>query len=121
MINEETKKIGGCAVTRTAELLGNVWIILIIKNLLTGPKRFNELQALLTKTKKDTPINAKTLTDKLRELADRGIVIRTSYNESPPKVEYSLTDVGFEFSEIIHLMREFGKKYIPKNDSDCKN
>lgn len=86
----------------TVSLIGSKWKLLILRNLLARPWRFNEL-------KKDlSGISQKVLTDSLRSLEDDGIVIRTVYPEVPPRVEYSLSDLGESMRPIIGVMEAVG-------------
>ena len=97
-----------CPVEYTASMIANKWKILILRDLLTGTKRYNEL------TKSVVGISAKVLTENLRELESDGIISRKVYPVVPPKVEYSLTEKGNELKPIINLMKEFGIKYKAK-------
>jgi len=94
-----------CPVEYTASILSNKWKCLILRDLLTGTKRFNELN------KSIIGISAKVLTENLREMENDGIINRKTYAVVPPKVEYSLSDKGEELKPIIELMKEFGNKY----------
>ena len=97
-----------CPVEYTASMIANKWKILILRDLLTGTKRYNEL------TRSVVGISAKVLTENLRELESDGIISRKVYPVVPPKVEYSLTEKGKELKPIINLMKEFGIKYKDK-------
>ncbi len=97
-----------CPVEYTASMIANKWKILILRDLMEGTKRYNEL----TRTVKG--ISAKVLTENLRELEKDGIIQRKVYPVVPPKVEYSMTKKGNELKPIIDLMREYGKKYRNK-------
>ena len=97
-----------CPVEYTASMIANKWKILILRDLMEGTKRYNEL----TRTVKG--ISAKVLTENLRELEKDGIIQRKVYPVVPPKVEYSMTKKGNELKPIIDLMREYGKKYHNK-------
>lgn len=97
-----------CPVEYTASILSNKWKCLILRDLLTGTKRFNELN------KSIVGISAKVLTENLRELENDGIVNRKTYAIVPPKVEYSLSPKGEELKPIIDLMKDFGNKYKDK-------
>lgn len=92
-------------VEYTASILSNKWKCLILRDLIEGTKRFNELN------KSIVGISAKVLTENLRELENDGIVIRKTYAVVPPKVEYSLSPKGKELKPIIDLMKEYGNKY----------
>lgn len=100
-----TKIYTECPVEYTASLIANKWKILILRDLLNGTKRYNELN------KSVVGISAKVLTENLRELEKDGIIMRKVYPVVPPKVEYSLTNKGNELRPIIDLMKEFGIKY----------
>lgn len=97
-----------CPVEYTASILSNKWKCLILRDLLTGTKRFNELN------KSIIGISAKVLTENLRELENDGIVNRKTYAVVPPKVEYSLSSKGEELKPIIDLMKDFENKYKDK-------
>ena len=97
-----------CPVEYTASILSNKWKCLILRDLLEGTKRFNELN------KSIVGISAKVLTENLRELEKDGIVKRKTYAVVPPKVEYSLSPKGEELKPIIDLMKEYGIKYKDK-------
>ena len=97
-----------CPVEYTASILSNKWKCLILRDLLTGTKRFNELN------KSIIGISAKVLTENLREMENDGIINRKTYAVVPPKVEYSLSAKGEELKLIIDLMKEFGNKYKGK-------
>ncbi len=94
-----------CPVEYTASLLGNKWNPLILRELLTGTKRYNELSRSVV------GISPKVLTQNLRNLEENGILERIVYPEVPPKVEYMLTKKGWELEPIIEAMRVFGLKY----------
>ena len=98
-----------CATTsmgRAIRLLGDAWVLLIIINLLRGPKRFNELQALMGH------ISSKTLTQRLRAMEELGFVQRQAFLEIPPRVEYHLTEKGQEFGEVIAAIGQFAERNL---------
>lgn len=99
------KTFTDCPVEYTASLIANKWKIIILRELLTGTKRYNEL------TRNVVGISAKVLTENLRELEKDGIISRKVYPEVPPKVEYSLTNKGEDLKDVIEAMKEFGIKY----------
>jgi len=99
-----------CPVEYTASMIANKWKILILRDLITGTKRYNEL------TRSVVGISAKVLTENLRELESDGIIKRKVYPEVPPKVEYYLTDKGNDLRPIIDLMKEYGLKYKGSNN-----
>lgn len=100
-----TKTYTNCPVEYTASIISNKWKIIILRDLLNGTKRYNEL------TRSVVGISAKVLTQNLRDLEKDGIVKRKVYPVVPPKVEYSLTDKGQELKEVLECMRVFGEKY----------
>lgn len=94
-----------CPVATTVQLIGSKWKLLILRNLLVRPWRFNELRRSLD------GISQKVLTDSLRSLEEDGIITRTVYPEVPPRVEYALSDLGETMRPIIRAMEEFGLEY----------
>jgi DNA-binding HxlR family transcriptional regulator len=94
-----------CPVATTVQLIGNKWKLLIIRNLLVRPWRFNELKNSLE------GISQKVLTDNLRSMEDDGIITRTVYAEVPPRVEYALSDLGESLRPILDSMKQFGQDY----------
>ncbi|MDE5894391.1 MAG: helix-turn-helix transcriptional regulator [Acetatifactor sp.] len=99
------EEMPACPVATTVELIGSKWKLLIIRNLLVRPWRFNEL-------KKDLDgISQKVLTDNLRSLESDGIITRTVYPEVPPRVEYALSELGETLKPILDSMAEWGKFY----------
>jgi len=91
-----------CAVAACAEIIGAKWTALLVHDLSEGPRRFSQLE------RSCLGISPRTLSERLRALEDEGIVERHSYQESPPRVEYELTDKGQSLLPIIDAMREFG-------------
>jgi DNA-binding HxlR family transcriptional regulator len=91
-----------CPVARAVRALDGKWTMLIMRELLGGTKRFGELRTALP------GISPKTLTDRLRTLADDGLLTRTMYSEIPPRVEYTLTPQGEATAPIIHALRDWG-------------
>lgn len=94
-----------CPVATTLQLIGNKWKILILRNLLARPWRFNELQKSLD------GISQKVLTDNLRAMESDGIITRTVYAEVPPRVEYALSDLGESMRPILAAMHDWGMSY----------
>ena len=89
------EEMPACPVATTVALIGSKWKLLILRNLLARPWRFNEM-------KKDLAgISQKVLTDSLRSLEEDGIITRTVYPEVPPRVEYALSDLGESMRPII--------------------
>lgn len=94
-----------CPVATTVQLIGNKWKLLILRNLLVRPWRFNELQKSLD------GISQKVLTDSLRSMEADGIITRTVYPEVPPRVEYALSELGESMRPILDAMEIWGKEY----------
>lgn len=94
-----------CPVATTVSLIGSKWKLLIIRNLLNRPWRFNELQKNLE------GISQKVLTDSLRSMESDGIITRTVFPEVPPHVEYALSPLGESLRPIINSMAVWGKDY----------
>ena len=103
------KTFTDCPVEYTAVLIANKWKIIILRELLTGTKRYNEM------TRSVVGISSKVLTENLRDLEKDGIISRVVYPEVPPKVEYSLTEKGEDLREVIEAMKQFGLKYKGKD------
>ena len=95
-----------CAVAATAEIVATKWTPLILHDLSEGARRFKELEHACP------GISPRTLAERLRALEQEGIVVRRSYPESPPRVEYELTDKGRALLPIIREMRKFGHAWI---------
>ena len=102
------EELPACPVATTVQLIGSKWKLLIMRNLLARPWRFNELQKSLE------GISQKVLTDSLRSMEADGILIRTVYPEVPPRVEYSLSELGETMRPIIKVMEEWGIDYKTK-------
>lgn len=94
-----------CPVATTVSLIGNKWKLLILRNLLTRPWRFNELRRSLE------GISQKVLTESLRQMEDDGLITRTVYAEVPPRVEYALSELGESMRPILASMEAWGKEY----------
>ena len=102
-----------CPVARTAEIISGKWTLLIIRDLASGVKRFNQLerslQGISPKTQRISP---KTLSERLRSLEEEGIITRQMFAEVPPRVEYALTEKGHDLVCVIENMRTFGKRWL---------
>jgi DNA-binding HxlR family transcriptional regulator len=100
-----SKEQVGCPVEITLALLGNKWKVLILRELFAGTKRFGELS-------RGVPgISQKMLTQQLRQMEQDNLVQRKIYAEVPPRVEYSLTEIGRSLSPILDAMHKWGTKY----------
>lgn len=99
------EEMPACPVATTVQLIGSKWKLLILRNLLARPWRFNELRKSLV------GISQKVLTDSLRSMEEDGLVTRTVYPEVPPRVEYSLSPLGESMRPIIQAMEQWGAQY----------
>ena len=95
-----------CPNARTAEIISGKWTLLIIRDLASGVKRFNQLERSLR------GISPKTLSERLRSLEEEGIIIRQTFAEVPPRVEYSLTTRGLDLCDVIESMRTYGTRWL---------
>lgn len=96
-----------CPVATTVRLIGSKWKLLIIRNLLSSPQRFSELL-------KTIPISQKVLTDNLRALEEDGLINREIFAEIPPRVVYSISELGASLKPILDAMRDWGEDYRRK-------
>ena len=103
-----------CPVETALMMMGDRWKVLIVRNLLTGTMRFGELRKGLD------GISQKTLTDHLRIMEEHGLVNRKVYAEVPPKVEYSLTDLGKSLKPIHDAMWKWGEEFQQNRKSKIK-
>ena len=99
------EELPDCPVATTVQLIGNKWKLLILRNLLARPWRFNELRKSLD------GISQKVLTESLRSMESDGIIVRTVYAEEPPRVEYSLSELGETLRPILDAMQAWGQEY----------
>lgn len=97
-----------CPVEITLSFIQNKWKVLILRDLLGGTKRFGELKNSLSS------ISQKVLTQNLREMEENKIIVRKVFSEVPPKVEYSLTELGFSLKPILDSMYNWGEDYIKR-------
>ena len=102
---KKKEELPDCPVATTVSLIGSKWKLLIIRNLLVRPWRFNELQKSLE------GISQKVLTDSLRSMEEDGIITRTVFPEVPPHVEYALSELGESMRPIIKSMETWGTEY----------
>ena len=99
------EELPNCPVATTVQLIGNKWKLLILRNLLDRPWRFNEMQRSIP------GISQKVLTDNLRALESDGIITRTVFPEVPPRVEYALSELGDSMRPIFDAMQAWGTNY----------
>jgi len=104
-----SKELPACPVETTLMLIGDKWKILILRDLLPGTKRFGELKKSIGN------VTQKVLTAQLRDMEDKGLVNRKVYAEVPPRVEYSLTDLGKSLKPVLDAMWDWGENYKAQN------
>ena len=100
-----------CPVAETARLIGDEYVLLILRDLEQGPRRFTSLGHSVA-------VNAKTLTDRLRRMENQGLVQRRMYPEIPPRVEYELTPKGRALVPIVEAMRTYGDTWLAPGRQD---
>ena len=103
--SKTVKELPACPVETTLTLIGDKWKVLILRDLLTGTKRFGELKKSIGN------VSQKVLTAQLRAMEENGLLTRTVYAEVPPRVEYTLTDLGKSLKPILDAMRNWGEAY----------
>lgn len=101
----ETKTLPACPVETTLTLISDKWKVLILRDLLTGTKRFGELKRSIG------GVSQKVLTAQLRQMEDSGLLTRTVYPEVPPRVEYALTELGLSLKPVLDAMQIWGERY----------
>ena len=111
------RELPPCPVETTLLLISNRWNVLILRDLLSGTKRFGELKRSIGH------ISQKVLTANLRTMEERGLVTRKVYAEVPPRVEYTLTETGYSLRPILDAMADWGTRYkekLLKKDNESK-
>lgn len=103
---------GKCPYATAQRALAGKWSMLIMHLLEDGPIRFNELQRRLP------DMTHATLSKQLKQLQENGLIVRTEYNQVPPKVEYSLSAIGENFKTVLDAIQIWGKKYIEVLSND---
>lgn len=105
MENTAAKKLSACPVETTLTLISDKWKVLILRDLMNGTMRFGELRKSIGQ------VSQKVLTAQLRQMEGSGLLTRTVYPEVPPRVEYTLTDLGRSLKPILDAMWEWGEEY----------
>lgn len=95
-----------CPIAKAADLVGDSIILIIIRELISGPKRFGDMVESLG------GVSTRTLTQKLKKLEAQDVVSRAEYKEKPPRVEYSLTSKGKGLKKIVSAMLAYGEQYL---------
>ena len=109
MAQPEGTGLPACPVETTLTLIGDKWKVLILRDLMPGTKRFGQLK------KSIGSVSQKVLTAQLRDMEANGLVRRQVYAEVPPRVEYSLTDLGRSLKPILDAMQAWGTAYQAAN------
>ena len=104
-MDEKIKELPACPVETTLTLIVDKWKVLILRDLMPGTKRFGELK------KSIGSVSQKVLTAQLRDMEENGLVHREVYAEVPPRVEYSLTELGRSLKPILDSMWSWGEGY----------
>ena len=103
--NKIITELPACPVETTVMLIGDKWKVLILRDLLSGTKRFGELKKSIGN------VSQKVLTSQLRDMENNGLISRKVYPEVPPKVEYSLTELGQSLKPILDAMQNWGEGF----------
>ena len=106
---DTAKELPACPVETTLTLISDKWKVLILRDLMPGSKRFGELKRSVGN------VSQKVLTAQLRDMEDKGLVNRKVYAEVPPRVEYSLTDLGKSLKPVLDAMWDWGENYKAQN------
>lgn len=106
---KQIKELPACPVETTLMLIGDKWKVLILRDLMPGTKRFGELK------KSIGSVSQKVLTAQLRDMEEKGLIHRQVYAEVPPRVEYSLTELGNSLKPILDAMVTWGEDYQAQN------
>lgn len=99
------KTLPACPVETTLTLISDKWKVLIIRDLMPGTKRFGELKRSIG------GVSQKVLTSQLRQMEESGLLTRTVYPEVPPRVEYTLTELGYSLRPVLEALRDWGEAY----------
>lgn len=105
MEKSEIPELPACPVETTLTLISDKWKVLILRDLMSGTKRFGELR------KSIGHVTQKVLTAQLRQMEESGLLTRKVYAEVPPRVEYSLTELGYSLKPILDAMWDWGTEY----------
>jgi DNA-binding HxlR family transcriptional regulator len=106
---EDHERASNC-LSRAMSLIGDMWTLMIVYNLLSGPRRFGELLEAMGS------VSPKTVSQRLKMLEQKGFVERHAFAEIPPRVEYHLTEKGHALIDVIEAIRDFGERYLANED-----
>ena len=108
------QEIAGCSahvpMQRAMSLIGDVWTLMIVYNLLSGPRRFGELRDAMGN------VSPKTVSQRLKMLEEDGFVDRHAFAEIPPRVEYQLTEKGQALADILEAIKQFSERYLSDDE-----
>ena len=107
--SDSPKRLPDCPVETTLTLIGDKWKVLILRDLMDGTKRFGELK------KSIGGVTQKVLTAQLRQMEECGLLDRKVYAEVPPRVEYTLTELGYSLKPVLDAMSDWGSAYKIRN------
>ena len=102
-------ELPACPVETTLMIIGDKWKVLILRDLMNGTMRFGELK------KSIGHVSQKVLTAQLRDMEEKGLVTRKVYAEDPPRVEYTLTEIGYSLKPVLDALWAWGENYKEKN------
>lgn len=105
----QAKHLPACPVETTLTLISDKWKVLILRDLMPGTKRFGELKKSIGR------VSQKVLTAQLREMEAGGLLVRTVYAQVPPRVDYTLTELGYSLKPVLDAMRSWGEEYQAKS------
>ena len=105
----DARPLPACPVETTLTLISDKWKVLILRDLMPGTKRFGELKKTIGS------VSQKVLTSQLRQMEESGLLIRTVFPEVPPRVEYTLTELGQSLKPVLDAMWNWGEEYKAKN------
>lgn len=107
---KDENSLPACPVETTLSLIGDKWKVLILRDLMPGTKRFGELKKSIGQ------VSQKVLTAQLRDMEEHGLVKRDVYPEVPPRVEYSLTELGKSLKPVLDSLEIWGANYKKENE-----
>ena len=110
----DAQTLPACPMETTLTLISDKWKVLILRDLLTGAKRFGQLKKSLD------GVSQKVLTAQLRQMEQNGLLTRTAYPEAPPRVEYALTELGYSLKPVLDAMADWGAAYKAQNAYVCR-
>lgn len=103
---QQKKICTNCPIAKASDLVGDSVVLIIIRELLTGSKRFGEIHEVLG------GVSTRTLTEKLKILEENKLILRLEFKQKPPHVEYSLTVKGKGLKKVVHALSDYGEKYL---------